>query len=243
MKAKICLLAAFAIGCAAAEKPAPDTAPEPPAEKKAAAPAPKIRFKGKAGAPGRNTVTATRSGNLADLRIITIAPGEKTLKPGEEPVTAKAQPRLWWYQSESTARGELQFVLSRIDGAKPGVVMKSVIPAMGKGFNVVDLTKGRFKAAGVSLEDGATYQWTIISAASPGSPQAFCRMKVDFARSGEGLEALAGSGNWYELFDAAATAATDASGAESASMAELRDDLLIQIGLDKHIPSPLTGGR
>ncbi len=236
MKAKLWLLLALAGGFAAAEKEVPESSPEPSTER-TAAPAPKIRFKGKAGAPGRNTVTATRSGNLADLRIITIAPGEKTLKPGEEPVTAKTHPRLWWHQSESTASGELQFVLSRIDGPKPGIVFKSGIPAIEKGFNVVDLTSGRFKAAKVSLEDGATYQWTILSAKSPGSPQAFCRMKVSTATNGEDLEALAESGNWYELFDAA----MDTSGAEAASMAELRGELIRQIGLDKLISTPATG--
>jgi hypothetical protein len=238
MKAKLCLLLALAAGFAAAEKPAPPA----PAER-AAAPAPKIRFKGKAGAPGRNTVTATRSGNLADLRIITIAPGEKNLKPGEEPVTAKTHPRLWWYQSESTARGELQFILSRIDGTKPGVVAKTVIPAMEIGFNVVDLSMEKFKTAGISLENGATYQWTIVSAKSPGAPQAFCRMKVDFTRTGEDLGALSDTGNWYELFDTAATAAKNASGAEAASMAELRGELLSQIGLDKHISAKVAGGH
>ena len=128
-------------------------------------------------------------------------------------------------------------MLSRIDGPKPGIVFKSGIPAIEKGFNVVDLTSGRFKAAKVSLEDGATYQWTILSAKSPGSPQAFCRMKVSTATNGEDLEALAESGNWYELFDAA----MDTSGAEAASMAELRGELIRQIGLDKLISTPATG--
>jgi hypothetical protein len=240
MKAKLWLLVALVGGFAAAQNAVLGCTKEPSAER-GAAPAPKIRFKGKTGAPGRNTVTATRGDNLADLRIITLAPGEKTLKPGEEPVTAKPHPRLWWHQSESTASGELQFVLSRIDGPKPGIVFKSGIPAMEQGFNVVDLTSGRFKAAKVSLEDGATYQWTILSAKSPGSPQAFCRMKVDAATNGEGLEALAESGNWYELFDAAATAAKDASGAEAAPMAELRGELIRQIGLDKLISTPAKG--
>lgn len=192
-----------------------------PAVAETAAPA-KVRFKGKIGAPTTTTVTATRGDKEGSLRFVAIA-------PGNEGITAKGKPRLWWFQSEDTGPREFEFVLSRLDGT-PAVLLRRVIaPAMKKGFNFVDFNNKGFNKEGVTLESGGVYQWTIRLVAEKSAPQVFCRMKValaDPAVEKTDLQSLAEAGNWYELFDAVSIAA-----ATDPQMATTRTELLAQIGL------------
>ncbi len=186
---------------------------------------PKIRFRGKAGAPGDLIITATRGGKT-DIRLVAIAPGHGA-------ITCLESPRLWWFQSEQTAARDLEFVLSRLDGKEPRVVLRSFLPAMQKGFNHIDFRNPAFNRDAVKLADGGTYQWTVRLAAEAESPQVFCRLKVALNGKRQTLASLSESGNWYELFDLISTAA-EKEGA-SPEITDARQDLLTQIKLAAEI--------
>lgn len=194
----------------------------PPAKKETA----RIKFRGKIGAPTTTTVTATRSGNQSDIRLVAIA-------PGNEGVTCRPKPRLWWYQSEATGPRQLEFVLSRMDGTPKVLFRRPITPPMAKGFNVIDFNNRGFNKEGLSLETGGIYQWAIRLVNEKSSPQVYCRMRADIGETEtmkDDIAALAESGNWYELFNAVATGALNPS-PEAAEMTRLRGELLAQIGL------------
>lgn len=217
MKFSIPLLLVLFV-CPLLAEPQPAPAPEEKATK--------IRFKGKAGAPANLTITATRSGNQSNIRLVIIAPGHGA-------VTCLETPRLWWYQSETTAPRDLEFVLSRLDGPEPAVILRSFLPAMPKGFNNVDLRNPALNKLSVKLADGGNYQWTIRLAAEPESPQVFCRLSVKIDKTRQTLATLSESGNWYELFDLICTA-SEKEGV-SPEVTEARTELIEQIGLAKEI--------
>ena len=183
------------------------------------------RYKGKAGKPTNNVMTATRSGEQAAVRLIALAPGEDGL-------TEKECPRLWWYQSEPTRGGELEFVLSELSAQDAGVLLRVPLPPMARGFNSVDLGHPKVNPKSVKLRNGARYQWTINLRDQSGSTPVYCRLRYEMSATvveneplDQALPRLADSGNWYELFDLTSTSpdCTD----------EMRFDLAAQIGLTK----------
>ena len=232
MKTLFLPLAIYLIGITFAEEappppPVPQNPPPTAPAKQDSKPTPqKIRFKGKTGAPTTCTVTATRNGKPAGIRLVILA-------PGNEGVTRKSQPRLWWYQSEATAPRDLEFSLSKMDGATPTVLIQRPLLAMQKGFNFVDLEHRGFNNKDIALESGGIYQWTIRLVSEEAVPQVFCRMTVNLSDSSEAvpdLEKITEVGNWYELFDAVSTNAQNSS-SEAEHWAGLRLGLLQQIGL------------
>lgn len=232
MKTPFLPFALYLIGITFAEEaPPPPPVPQSPSPavpaKQESKPTPqKIRFKGKTGAPTTCTVTATRNGKPTGIRLVILA-------PGNEGVTRKSRPRLWWHQSEATAARDLEFTLSRRDEANPTVLLQRPLLAMEKGFNFVDLEHPGFNNKNITLESGGIYQWTIRLVSEETAPQVFCRMKVGLSETpntAPDLGKLAESGNWYELFDAVATSAQDSS-SEAGHWADLRLGLLQQIGL------------
>lgn len=201
---------------------APSPAAEGVSAKRNAPAPPRIRFRGKAGAPTTTTLTATRSEDKSKVSLMAMA-------PGHEGVSLRPHPRLWWWQSAATGAGDLQFVLSRMDGTTPQVLMQRPLPAMKAGFNHVDFRNERFNEKGVSLESAAIYQWTIVLAREPASPQVFCRLTTRFDDTATDIASLADTGNWYELFDLVCTSA-EAVGAP-AGLSALRNELITQAGL------------
>lgn len=225
MKAILTFLLAASTSAVAAEparQEAPAPAPPAAGAEKKPAPAPRIRFRGKAGAPTNTTLTATRSSDQSKVTLMAMA-------PGNEGVTLRTRPRLWWWQSAATAAGDLEFVLSRIDGTTPQVLLQRPLTAMKAGFNHVDFRNERFNSEGVTLEGGAVYQWTIVLTNEEGDPQVFCRLTTRFDETATDIASLAESGNWYELFDLVCTSA-EAAGAP-AGLRSLRNEIISQAGL------------
>lgn len=223
---------------AAAPAPAPEKKSPAPAPAAPAAPAPAktrsatplaalARYKGKAGKPTNNVMTATRSGQQAAVRLVAVA-------PGDEGVTEKERPRLWWYQSEASRGGELEFVLSEVSASNSGVLLRVALPPMKRGFNEIDLQHPKVNPDALKLKAGTRYQWTLNLRDGPASTPVHCRIRYEKPASAvenepleQALPRLADAGNWYELFDLTSTSpdCTD----------EIRFALAAQIGLTKAV--------
>ena len=148
----------------------------PPAKTEAAKPAQPaklnlVRFRGKTGKPSTNVKVSTRAGNQSAIRIVAIA-------PGNEGITFKPQPRLWWHQNEPTEPGELEFVLTRFGDGTPSEVLRRPIPMMKAGYNVIDLSNRNVNPDAVAMENGIPYQWTINVRSGATSSPVYSRLTL-----------------------------------------------------------------
>jgi|GEM_PF-4785032 len=201
-----------------------------------------LSYQGKKGAPSSISQAATRSGGKPAIKIV-------ALSPSDEAITMKSQPRLWWHQSSASVGGELEFVLSELKGSTQKVVFRRPIPAMKKGFNVIDLGHRAVNPKVTKLNSGGTYQWTINhrdgTQLSPAYAKLRCKINDTLIsalpqggklhenmseRELDAMQSLANSGNWHELLDLAATAA-----AHDPKQAELRTKLLKEADLTARI--------
>lgn len=153
------------------------------------------------------------------------------------------QPRLWWWQSESTAGGELEFALTHM-GKRPKSLLVVKLGPMKAGYNAIDLSSLAINPTKIGLETGAEYQWTLGCFSGQRKDSVFVRMdRTDDPAlanllatepgSAAALTSLSESGNWYELFDTVAF--SSGSAPENPELAAIRTRLLNQIGLDGDI--------
>lgn len=171
-------------------------------------------------------MTATRSGEKASVRLVALGPGDGGL-------TEKDSPRLWWYQSEATRGGELEFVLSEVSASSPRDVLRVPLPPMPRGFNVIDLKNPKVNPKSMKLRVDTRYDWTINLRNGAASTPVSSRIRYEPASSAanepidQALPRLAESGNWYELFDLtlASPECTD----------QIRFALASQIGLTQEV--------
>lgn len=209
------------------KSPAPPAAPAPAATRSATPLAALARYKGKAGKPTNNVMTATRSGEQAAVRLVALGPGDGGM-------TEKDSPRLWWYQSEATRGGELEFVLSEVSASNPRVVLRAPLPPMPRGFNAIDLKNPKVNTDSMKLQVDTRYDWTINLRNGSASTPVSSRIRYEKPASTvenepleQALPRLADAGNWYELFDLTSSSpdCTD----------EIRLALAAQIGLTKAV--------
>jgi len=173
------------------------------------------RYSGQQGS-GTNSSGSVTRGNGPPIKLVALAPGDMAH-------THRAQPRLWWYQSQRSESGELEFVLTRIQGRRPEMLLSVPLRGMPQGFNSVDLSNGLFNPNDVQLEKGSTYQWAIQLRPDPtrtdsGSAAVYVKIQhspvpgledaalagADEERQVAAVKALSTAGNWYELFDCVA---------------------------------------
>ncbi len=207
--------------------PAPPAPPAPAKPRSATPLAALAKYKGKAGKPTKNVMTATRNGGQAAVRIVALGPSEVGL-------TEKERPRLWYYQSQPTRGGELEFVLSEVSLSGSAEPMRFPLPPLPRGFNAIDLKLLKFKSQPVKLQPGKRYDWTIYLRKGKELTPVSCPIRYEKPASAvenepleQALPRLADAGNWYEIFDLTSTSAecTD----------DIRFALAGQIGLTKAI--------
>lgn len=222
--------------------PAPDSgAPAAMAE----AEAPKIpaglralsQFRGKSGHDKNLVHAATRAGNVPELKLLALA-------PGDEGITVRQFPRFWWHQSSPSRNGELEFILTEIQGRRPVELLRLPLAAMPAGYNSVDLANPTLNPNRAGLGTELSYQWTIALRGSDAGSAVFAKVKrvqdpriEELLASPPDLEgilkSLSASGNWYELFDSVAMLARRHPGENDATSA--RRLLLKDAGIDGHL--------
>ena len=179
-------------------------------------------------------VAATRSGGGTPIKLVALAPTAGG-------ITTLDQPRLWWWQSANTAAGEVEFVLTRMDG-RPRSVLVIKLGAMKAGYNAINLANPLINPTKVTMEPGIEYQWTLGCFSQLEKDSVFVRMiRVEnpaLAKlvatdrfSAATLTSLSDSGNWYELFDTVAFPSRLTP--ENPELATIRSRLLNEIGLDR----------
>ncbi|MEP4077696.1 DUF928 domain-containing protein [Haloferula sp.] len=197
----------------------------------------------KASGKGSQVLAATRSGGKSALRLVALA-------PENDGVTLAAQPRIWWWQSADTAPGELEFTLSRV-GTPSRTVYSVKIGGRKTGYHAIDLSDERINPKGVSLESGVKYVWSVgcdIPPVKAGEVPTKNSVKVFMVRdgneklegmlaetpvTGETIELLSDSGNWYELFDLVSFSSRVQP--DHAGLASLRDQLLAEVSVKDDI--------
>lgn len=170
-----------------------------------------LSYKGKKGAPTSISQAATRSGDKPAIKLT-------VLSPSDAAITHLAQPRLWWHQDQPSLSRELSFVLSTVPSSgQPGkIIFNRPIPAMPKGFNVIDLSHKAVNPENIQLTSGTTYQWTIELKDGSNSTAAYSKFEytenIDLASkylndpyNKDVINNLTANNNWYELLDIAAT--------------------------------------
>ncbi len=183
------------------------------------------------------TAAVTRTNKKDTIKLVALAPADGG-------VTLEDQPRLWWWQSEATEAGELEFVLSKLvsdrDQGQPETVLSVSFGALKAGFNAIDLSHPLINKKQLRLHEGAVYQWSVgchnginkdaffVLMQRVGNPDLANQWKVE-PQAVSTLNALSRSGNWYELFDAVAYRSVLDPGDEGC--VELRNRLLSHVGL------------
>lgn len=197
-----------------------------------------LRYKGKAGRSKRNVFAATREGRSGKFQLVALAPGWDN--DGNCATSIREMPSFWWFQNESTQRGELEFVLSRLGGRFPVEILQANLSAMTPGFNRLALEDASVNPKGITLEPGVTYQWTLNLRHAERVTPVYSRIQIvansqlsqlvsTAPLAPATLRALANQGNWFELFDAVAssTQSSSGSGVESTRDGLLRDGGLL----------------
>jgi hypothetical protein len=198
---------------------------------------PKLDYDGAKGESTNTTRAITRAGNRPDIKLVALA-------PGDEGITIKERPTLWWFQSEETKMAEIEFILTEIS-ERPRELLRLPLKAMPAGFNSLDLEARWLNQAGISLQADQPYQWTIALRAGDNSSAVYAKLRripnEDLAKqiaadpyAPEPLTKLSEIGNWYELFDAVARLARHH--ADENTVTQARKALLDDAQLSKHLP-------
>jgi hypothetical protein len=183
------------------------------------------------GAPQARVGGGTRgSGSIAVLQV---------LAPDHVGLTTRAQPTLYWY-ARTPAAARFEVALIDAEGIDP---LLEVEAGAGKAAGIQQLNLGDH---GVSLQPGVSYQWSVALVADAGS------RATDLVASGvieriepdEGLdnrlsagtglqrvEIFASEGIWYDALDEISSLI--AASPEDESLREVRDQLLLQVGLQE----------
>ncbi len=182
------------------------------------------------GAPTRRVGGATRGDQEWDLVLSVLAPEETGL-------TARASPDLYWYLSKTDSRPAV-FALIRDDWVEP--VAELTLGARTPG----GIGKLALADAGVRLEPGVLYEWSIALVTDPEarskdvvSSATLLRREVStgLRRDLESADLVAkaalyaGNGYWYDAIDAL-SAGID-RGTDVDALRSIRADLLDQVGL------------
>ena len=195
---------------------------------------------GYTGAKGESKTVAqaiTQAGNLPDIKIVALAPGDGG-------TTIKKRPTLWWFQSEQSKMAEIEFILTEIS-ERPRELLRLPLKAMPAGFNSLDLEARWLDQAGITLQPDQPYQWTIALRAGDKSSAVYAKLRrvpdEDLATqltadpyAPDTLTKLSETGNWYELFDAVARLARHHT--EENTVTQARKALLDDAKLSKHLP-------
>ena len=183
------------------------------------------------GAPTRRVGGATRGDQEWDLVLSVLAPEETGL-------TADASPDLYWYLSKADSRPAV-FALIRDDWVEPVVEID-----LGEG-NSGGVSKVVLADAGVRLEPGILYEWSIalvtdpearskdvVSSATLLRREPSAELRRDLVGTDLVAKAIlyAGTGYWYDAIDA--LSANTERRTDAAELRSVRADLLKQVGLD-----------
>jgi hypothetical protein len=185
---------------------------------------------------GQRSRAATRNGSVPPVTLVALAPNEPAL-------TLLAKPRIWWWQSESTRPGELEFSLTRM-GDRPSIVFETKLGPLKPGYNAIDLSQAAINPGNVALESGVEYMWTLSCLNGLENNSVFVRIRrskddalaAKFAKepsAADTVASLSAAGNWYELFDTVALPARLKP--QDEDFATIRQSLLDQIGLKGEI--------
>jgi hypothetical protein len=163
-------------------------------------------YQGSTGKTDDNVMLSTRQGDnsLPKIKIVVLA-------PGNEGLTVKGQPSLWWYQSQQSRFKEVTFILTEMSG-RPRERMRIDLKAMPKGYNSLNLADPALNLDNVVLKSGVDYQWTIAVRSDEAGASVFNKIRrvdnpaleklaVETPAEASTLKALSEAGNWYELFD------------------------------------------
>jgi hypothetical protein len=164
-----------------------------------------VDFRGKKGRAENNVNTITRSGNQPDLKLV-------ALSPGDEGITVRGQPSLWWHQSAASENAEVEFILTEISGRRPKELIRQKLRSMPKGYNSLSLASRQLNPDQVALRPGTDYQWTVAVREADSGSAVFAKIRrketpalerqvLENPAAPETLQSLSESGNWYELFD------------------------------------------
>lgn len=209
-----------------------DAAPRIPAGLRAMS-----QFRGKSGHDKNLVHAATRAGDVPELKLVALA-------PGDEGTTIRPQPRFWWHQSAASRNGELEFILTEIQGRRPRELLRVPLAAMPAGYNSFDLANPTLNPNLAELSTESPYQWTIVLRGNDAGSAVFAKVKrlreptlEEALRASPDqettLKSLSDSGNWYELFDTVALLARRYPGEDEATSA--RWMLLKDAGIGGHL--------
>ena len=153
----------------------------------------------------------------------------QVLAPEQAGWTTQAQPTIYWHSSEGRQLpGE--FTLTREGSDEP--MVRGRFPAPDPGIQRIELSQ-----FGISLEEGASYQWKVAFAdgaasATGGIRRVAAPEKPRAATVTERLDALERAGLWYDALDLVIRSIENNSGAKD--LVARRRAMLGRVGI--HVP-------